>query len=104
MHFMVNSAGSVAELIHRKGDAKRWAGDRSWNSGAKVTAQRFGDRWTCDIVIPASAFRDGLPSRFPAELFRNRTLLGDFRGMWSIWSPYATGPCDFDNFGTWELK
>ena len=104
MHFMVNAAGSVADLIHRKNDTKRWAGDKSWNAGAKVTVQRFGDRWTCDIEIPASAFRDGLPSRFPAELFRNRTLLGDLRGMWSIWSPYATGPCDFDNFGTWELK
>ena len=103
MHFMVNSEGSMADMIHRKNDTKRWAGDSRWNSGAKVTVHRFDDRWTCDIVIPSSAFRDGLPSRLPAELFRNRFLLGDQRGMWYIWSPYATGPCDFDNFGTWEL-
>ena len=106
MHFMVNSSGSWADLLHSKDADGNWNADAKWNSGARVEVSRFDDRWTCEIWIPHSVFRDGLPRRFPAELFRNRLLKGGNpkAGDRYIWGPYASGPCDFDNFGTWEIK
>ena len=106
MHFMVNSSGSWADLLHSKDADGNWNADAKWNSGAKVEVCRFDDRWTCEIWIPHSVFRDGLPRRFPAELFRNRLLKGGNpkAGDRYICGPYASGPCDFDNFGTWEIK
>ena len=106
MHFMVNSRGCWTDILHARNASGKWKGEKEWSSGAKVKVDRFEDRWVCEIVFPPTAFRDGLPKKFPAELFRNRVLKGcDPRKKdWYIWGPYSTGPCDFGNFGTWELK
>ena len=103
MHFMVNSAGSWADMMHRKDKSNKWQKDGRWNSGAKVEVRRLDDRWECEIAIPASAFRDGLPKKFPAEVFRNRVLKEGEKKDWYIWGPYSSGPCDFNKFGTWEV-
>ena len=106
MHFMVNSSGSWADLLHLKDVDGNWKADAKWSSGAKVEVESFADRWICRIAIPDSVFRDGLPRKFPAELFRNRLLKGENSKAKDcyIWGPYASGPCDFDNFGTWEVR
>ncbi len=106
MHFMVNSSGSWADLLHLKDADGNWKADAKWSSGAKVEVESFADRWICRIAIPDSVFRDGLPRKFPAELFRNRLLKGENSKAKDcyIWGPYASGPCDFDNFGTWEVR
>ena len=104
MHFMVNSAGSWSDLVHRKDKSGNWANDWKWNSGAKVAVRRFSNRWTCEIAIPSANFPDGIPQRFPAEAFRNRVLKANTNAKdMYIWGMYSTGPCDFDNFGTWEI-
>ena len=105
MHFLVNSLGCWADLMHRKTKGKGWEIDAKWDSGAKVEVERFADRWTCEIAIPSSNFRDGLPKKLPAELFRCRMLkTGSPKdGQWYIWGPLSSGPSDFERFGTWEL-
>ncbi len=104
MHFMVNSAGSWADLMHRKDKSNNWGNDRKWDSGAKVAVECFADRWTCEIAIPAANFPDGIPQKFPAEVFRNRVLNVNANNKdWYIWGRYSSGPCDFGNFGTWEF-
>ncbi len=106
MHFTVNSSGSWTDLRHSKTSLGEWVGDVKWSSNAKVAVKRFHDRWTCDIAIPSSVFQDGLPRRFPAELYRRRVLKGDNSMLVEryVGGPYASGPCDFDNFGTWEIR
>ena len=107
MHFMVNSAGSWADILHRRDAKKNWAADTKWNSGSKVEVRCFDDRWICEIAIPASAFRDGLPKKFAAEAFRSRALKGGDPKKdkdWYIWGAFSSGPCDFDRFGTWEIS
>ena len=104
MHFVVSSAGSWADLMHRKDSSKHWKNDVKWNSGAKVEVKRLADRWICEIAMPSSVFRDGLPKKFPAEVFRNRVLQNGKAKDWYIWGPYSSGPCDFVNFGTWEIS
>ena len=104
MHFMVNSAGCWSDLIHRKDKFNKWGNDWKWNSGANVAVRRFSDRWICEITIPSVNFPDGLSKKFPAEVFRNRMLKSSAdKKDWYIWGGYSTGPCDFDNFGTWEV-
>ena len=91
--------------MHRKTKGKGWEIDAKWDSGAKVEVERFADRWTCEIAIPSSNFRDGLPKKLPAELFRCRMLkTGSPKdGQWYIWGPLSSRPSDFERFGTWEL-
>ena len=105
MHFMVNSAGSWADFMHRKTKNGNWSGDVKWNSGAKVEVRRLEDRWICEIYIPSSVFNDGLPKKFPAEIYRCRKMKegGSKDGECSIWGAFSSGPCDFDRFGTWEV-
>ena len=106
MHFMVNSSGSWADMLHARDASGRWKENIKWSSGAKVEVKRFADRWTCDVAIPHSAFRDGMPGKFPAEVFRKRVMNdGNAKSKdgWYIWGPYSKGPCDFDSFGTWEI-
>ena len=103
VHIMVNSSGSWADLKHRKTGDGGWSADAKWDSGAKVAVRRLADRWICEIAIPSAVFNDGLPKKFPAEVFRRRvSKSGVARGKYN-WGPLSSGACDFDRFGTWEI-
>ena len=105
IHLMVNSAGSWTDFIHRKTKSGSWSADVKWNSGAKVDVRRLEDKWICEIFIPPAVFNDGLPKKFPAELYRCRKMKegGPKNGDCYIWGAFSSGPCDFDRFGTWEI-
>jgi len=104
VHIMVNSMGSWADLKHQKTADGGWSADAKWDSGAKVEVKRLDDRWICEISIPSAVFNDGLPHKFPAEVFRRRvSKSGVARGKYN-WGPFSSGSCDFDRFGTWEIS
>jgi hypothetical protein len=100
---MVNSSGSWADLKHQKSDDGGWIADVKWDSDAKVEVSRLDDRWICEIFIPSAVFIDGLPRKFPAEIFRRRvSKAGVARGKYN-WGALSSGTCDFDKFGTWKI-
>jgi len=104
VHIMVNSMGSWADLKHQKTADGGWNADPKWDSGAKVEVKRLDDRWICEIAIPPAVFNDGLPKKFPAEVFRRRvSRAGVARGKYN-WGPLSSNACDFDRFGTWEIS
>ena len=103
VHIMVNSMGSWADLKHLKTADGGWSADAKWDSGAKVEVRRLSDRWNCEISIPSAVFNDGLPHKFPAEVFRRRvSKAGVARGKYN-WGPLSSGSCDFDKFGIWKI-
>ena len=102
--YMVSSLGVMADLLCTREPSGHWKRNIKWNSGAKAEVRRLADRWTCDLTIPPSAFGGELAERFPADVFRCRRIAGRHADDWQMWSPYASGPSDFINFGTWLIK
>ena len=96
---MVNYAGSITDVRYRS-FGKRAVNDYTWNSGAAVKVTPGAKSCTMTISIPLKSLPGLKRSGFPINFCRNRVLAKQgTRQPLYIWSPYAKGFHDLENFG-----
>ena len=100
---MINSEGSLSDQKIVKLGANGQQ-DFGWNSGAAVKAEKKNDSWTADIAIPLKNLPD-MKEEFPANFTRSRVLKtgADYETLY-IWSPFARGFHDLENYGSLTTK
>ena len=100
---MVNSEGALADQKAVKLGATSQH-DFGWNSGAVIKVEKQKDSWNAEIAIPLKNLPD-LKEEFPANFTRSRILKtgADYETLY-IWSPFARGFHDLENYGSLTVK
>ncbi|MBO5791043.1 MAG: DUF4838 domain-containing protein [Lentisphaeria bacterium] len=96
---LANCSGSLTDQRYRV-FGKKGVPDIKWNSNAKVTVVKQAKGFTVKIAIPLTSLPGLKRSGFPINFCRNRVLAKQgTRHALYIWSPYAKGFHDLENFG-----
>ena len=100
---IVNSEGSITDTKFNKFGTKAQH-DRTWNSGVKAIVAKQSGSWTAEMIIPLKNL-PGLKDEFPVNFARNRVVhRGDGYETLYLWSPFAKGFHDLENFGSVSFK
>lgn len=97
---MLNSAGSFTDRKLTVAGSKS-QGDLSWESCAEYRITPTPTGFRAEISLPEKSLPEFCKEGFPANFGRNRILSeGDGFDTLYIWSPFARGFQDFENYGT----
>ncbi|MBR2373350.1 MAG: DUF4838 domain-containing protein [Lentisphaeria bacterium] len=100
---IVNSEGSITDTKFNKFGTKAQH-DTKWNSGTEAIVAKQNGSWTAELIIPLKNL-PGLKDEFPVNFARNRIVQrGDGYETLYLWSPFAKGFHDLENFGSLSFK
>ena len=103
-HFMINASGVLCDGVERhKGGEWYVLTDETWESDAKVDAERRRDGYSLTISIPLSSFGGDVKSVFPAEFCRNRVLKSGGGGSNYVWGQYSKNYKDVGHYSVVEI-